>query len=174
MIWQNAKQRVPHPTSESLTTTVCRVPKIETSFTDAALVGTGGWIRLAQMAKQSGLLTALCKGIRLKRRQRGASDEEMPWSLIASLAVGTGALTDLDALRTNQEEPVLLGLTEAPSGRSRQHRPSLSTSLLLRVTSRSFFDGTLMEVDGRLFEGGHKGYSGEPSYWFYSVFIGEI
>ena len=57
------------------------------------------------------------QAVHLKVRRRGASDAEMLWSLIASLAAGHGALSDLDALRVNPAGQVLLGLSEAPSGR---------------------------------------------------------
>ena len=35
---------------------------------------------------------------RVKQRDRSASNAEMPWSLIASLAAGNAALSDVDAL----------------------------------------------------------------------------
>ena len=182
-----------------MTTIIRQPPKIEIDFTDAALAGTGGWALLAKMAKQTGRLIALGQGIRLKRRQRGASDAEMLWSLIASLTAGNGALSDLDALRADPAGQTLLGLTEAPSGRRlgehltrfgseqvatlRQCTHQLAQQVAPAVIEHQvaalgyvpvFVDGTAIEVDGRLFEGAHKGYNGELPYWLHSVFLGRL
>lgn len=182
-----------------MTTIIPQPAKIEIDFTDAALVGTGGWALLAQMAKRTGLLTALGDGIRLKKRRRGASDAEMLWSLIASLAAGNGALSDLDALRINPAGQELLGLSEAPSGRRlgeylARFGEKQVTALRLCVHQLAqqvapaiiehqvaslgyvpvFVDGTAIEVDGRLFEGARKGYNGEPQYWLHNIFVGGL
>ena len=74
-------------------------PKIEIDFTDARLTGQGGWALLARAARELELPRRLSEAVRLKRRDRGASDGEMLWSLVASLSAGNGALSDLDALR---------------------------------------------------------------------------
>lgn len=174
-------------------------PKIDIDFTDAALVGTGGWSLLARMAQRTGLLEGLSQQIRLKRRRRGASDAEMLWSLIASLAAGNGALSDLDALRADLPGQTLLGLSETPSGRrlgeylgrfSTQHVLSLQrlaqhvaeqvapAVIAHQVTTQGyvpvFIDGTAIEVDGRLFEGAGKGYDGTMQYWLHTVFLGGL
>ena len=172
---------------------------VEIDFTDAALVGTGGWSLLAKMAQQTELLRSLSQAVHLKVRRRGASDAEMLWSLIASLAAGHGALSDLDALRVNPAGQVLLGLSEAPSGRrlgeylsrfgrdevtalrgvvqalAQQVAPAIIDH---HVTTQGyvpvFIDGTAIEVDGHLFEGAGKGYNGEPQLWLHNVFLGGL
>ena len=85
-------------------------------FTDAQLTGFGGWSVLGQMAARLDLPRAL-SAVSVKQRARGASDAETLWSLIASLAAGNGALSDLDALREDRVGQRLLGLGQAPSGR---------------------------------------------------------
>ncbi len=182
-----------------MTTIIPQPPKIEIDFTDAALTGTGGWSLLAQMAKRSGLLTALGESICLKRRRRGASDAEMLWSLIASLAAGNGALSDLDALRADPVGQALLGLSDAPSGRrlgeylcrfggaevarlraiahqlARQVAPAIVEHCVkTQGYVPVFVDGTAIEVDGRLFEHARKGYNGEQQYWLHNVFLGGL
>ena len=91
-------------------------PKIEIDFTDARLTGQGGWALLARAARALELPRRLSEAVRLKRRDRGASDGEMLWSLVASLSAGNGALSDLDALRVDPVGCELLGLRQAPSG----------------------------------------------------------
>lgn len=182
-----------------MTTITPQPPKIEINFTDAALTGTGGWSLLAQMAKRTGLLAALGDSIRLKRRRRGASDAEMLWSLIASLAAGNGALSDLDALRADSAGQALLGLSDVPSGRrlgeylsrfgeaevtrlraiahqlARQVAPAIVEHCVkTQGYVPVFVDGTAIEVDGRLFEHARKGYNGEQQYWLHSLFLGGL
>ena len=123
----------------------------------------------------------------------------MLWSLIASLAVGNGVLSDLDALRADPVGQRLLGLTVCPSSRrlgeylSRFDESDVGDLLKLtrtltehiapvviehEVAGRDyvpvFIDGTAIEVDGRLFEGAAKGYNGEVQYWLHGVFIGGL
>lgn len=90
---------------------------VDIDFTDAQLTGQGGLAFLAQLARETGLLEQIAQRIRLKQRRRGASDAEMLWSLVASLASGNGALSDLDALRQDPATAQLLGLGTVPSGR---------------------------------------------------------
>ena len=172
---------------------------VEIDFTDAALTGTGGWTLLAQMAQRTGLLKSLSEAIHLKTRKRGASDAEMLWSLIASLAAGNGALSDLDALRDDTTGQTLLGLSEAPSGRrlgeylsrfgqddvtalrdvvqalARQVAPAIVDH---QVTTQGyvpvFVDGSAIEVHGQLFEGAARGYNGKTQLWLHSVFLGGL
>lgn len=188
-----------HPTSAAMTTIIAQPPYVEMDFTDAALVGTGGWCLLARMARQTGLLQSLQNAVRLKRRQRGASDSDMLWSLIASLAAGNGALSDLDALRADAAGQTLLGLSESPSSRrlgeylgrlgtdevsalrgvTRQVAQQVAPAVIDHYNTTLgyvpvFVDGTAIEVDGRLFECAHKGYNGEPQLWLHNVFVGGL
>ena len=174
-------------------------PKIEIDFTDARLTGQGGWALLANVARGLDLPRRLSEAVRLKRRDRGASDGEMLWSLVASLSAGNGALSDLDALRDDPVGCELLGLRRAPSGRrlgeylsrfgaagvdalqgvardlSRQLAP---TAVAHEVATRGyvpvFVDGSAIEVDGALFEGAGKGYDGTMQYWLHGVFVGPL
>ena len=61
----------------------------------------GGWALLARAAWKLGLLEPLGSAVAVERRDRGASDSEMLWSLIASLSVGNGALSDVNPLRAD-------------------------------------------------------------------------
>ena len=91
--------------------------KVEIGFTDDRLTGTGGAALLAEVARRFGLAERLADAVSVKRRNRGASDAETQWSVIASLAAGNGSLSDLDALRGDGVQRELLGLSSAPSGR---------------------------------------------------------
>lgn len=178
---------IPHP------------PKVEIDFTDAQLTGIGGWSLLARMAQQSGLLEQLAETIHVKKRRRGASDAQMLWALIASLAAGNGALSDLDALCADPVGQRLLGLEQVPSSRrlgeylSRFDETavdgllslarSLSQQIVPAIIQHEldqkgyvplFIDGTAIEVDGALFEEAAKGYNGEVQYWLHGVFLGGL
>jgi len=167
-------------------------------FTDAQLTGFGGWSVLGQMAERLGLPEAL-SAVSVKRRARGASDAETLWSLIASLAAGNGALSDLDALREDRVGRRLLGLGHVPSGRrlgeylARVDEAQVETLLAVarglagqvapavveheaavRGYVPVFVDGTAIEVDGRLFEEARRGYDGTRQYWLHGVFIGAL
>ena len=194
------------PGDETITPQVRRMskiipnpPKIEIDFTDARLTGQGGWALLARAARELELPRRLSEAVRLKRRDRGASDGEMLWSLVASLSAGNGALSDLDALRVDPVGCELLGLRQAPSGRrlgeylsrfddsgvdalhrvtrdvARQLAP---TAVAHEVAERGyvpvFVDGSAIEVDGALFEGAGKGYDGTMQYWLHGVFVGPL
>lgn len=172
---------------------------VDIDFTDAQLTGQGGLTFLAQLARDSGLLEQFPQRIRFKRRRRGASDAEMLWTLVASLASGNGALSDLDALRQDPATAQLLGIDTLPSGRrlgeylSRMGSAQLDalqtiahhlaryvapTILDHQVETLGyvpvFVDGTAIEVDGRLFEGAGKGYAGSLQYWLHGVFVGGL
>ena len=181
-------------------TTITPTPaKIDIDFTDAQLTGHGGWAFLARMARSLELPRQLTQALRLKRRRRGASDAEMLWSLIASLAVGNGALSDLDALRGDPVGCRLLGLGQAPSSRrageylarfgaaeveallgvARRLSAAVAPSVIAHeVASRGyvplFIDGTAIEVAGRLFEQAAPGYDGQTQYWLHGVFLGGL
>src|SRR5690554_3822618 len=88
---------------------------VDIDFTDAQLTGQGGLAFLAQLARETGLLEQIAQRIRLKQRRRGASDAETLWSLVASLASGNGALSDLDALRQDPATAQLLDFSTVPS-----------------------------------------------------------
>ncbi|WP_163560832.1 transposase [Halomonas sp. NO4] len=83
---------------------------VDIDFTDTQLTGQGGLAFLAQLAPESGLLDQFAQRIRLKQRRRASSDAEMVWSLVASLASGNGALSDLDALCQDPATARLLGI----------------------------------------------------------------
>ena len=84
--------------------------KVEHDFTDDRLTGFGDASALAAMAKRMGLFRALTDAVSVKTRRRGPSDSSMLWALIASLASGSGALSDLDSLRFDGAACRLLGL----------------------------------------------------------------
>ncbi len=100
-----------------MASTAPRPLKVEHEFTDVRLTGFGGWSALALTAERLGLFGNLAEGVSVKVRRRGASDGESLWALVASLAAGGGALSDLDALRADPAARRLLGLRHAPSGR---------------------------------------------------------
>lgn len=182
-----------------MSTLIPQPPRVEIDFTDAALTGQGGWSLLGAMARRLGLPEQLSASLQLKQRRRGASDAEMLWSLVASLASGNGALSDLDALRADEAGQQLLGLDKAPSSRRLgEYLSRFSTAeveALLGVARRLtaqvapavikhevaqrgylpvFVDGTAIEVEGELFEDAGRGYDGELQYWLHGVFLGGL
>lgn len=182
-----------------MTTVTPSPPRVDLDFTDARLTAQGGLAFLARMGRELELPRRLAQAIQLKRRRRGASDGEMLWSLVASLAAGNGSLSDLDALRVHETDRVLLGLEAAPSGRRlgeylARFQPEHVDALLgvarglVRQVAASviegerdargyvpvFIDGTAIEVDGELFEGAAPGYDGQPQYWLHGVFVGGL
>ena len=92
-------------------------PKVEFEFTDLDLTGFGGASILARTARRHGLFELLEEAVSVKVRDRGASDAETLWAMIASLCGGHGSLSDLDALRADGAAQVLLGLREVPEAR---------------------------------------------------------
>lgn len=182
-----------------MTKIIPQPPRVDIDFTDAALTGHGGWSLLAAIAQSLGLPQALASAVQLKHRRRGASDAEMLWSLVASLAAGNGALSDLDALRADMAGQKLLGLEAAPSGRrlgeylsrfgkaevnalmgvARQVMGQVAPTVIdHEVSTRGylplFIDGTAIEVDGDLFENAARGYNGEMQLWLHNVFLGGL
>ena len=174
-------------------------PRVDIDFTDAQLTGHGGWSLLAAIARRLQLPERLAASLQLKQRRRGASDAEMLWSLVASLASGNGALSDLDALRADTVGQTLLGLEAAPSSRrlgeylmrfgpaevdalvavARSLTKQVAPAVIEHeVTHRGyvplFIDGSAIEVDGALFEGAARGYNGEVQYWLHGVFLGGL
>jgi len=172
---------------------------IDIDFTDERLTGRAGYTFIAEQAERLGLTESLNSMVRVKKRQRGASDQQMLWSLVASLASGQGHLSDVDALRCDTVAMQLLGLEEVPDSRrlgeylSRfdEHSIKALSDVVNKLTHRIardvidheqsekgyvpiFVDGTGIEVDGRLFEGAAYGYSGDLQYWLHTVFIGGL
>ena len=90
---------------------------MEFEFTDLDLTAFGGASILAQAARRLGLFELLGEAVSVKVRNRGASDPETLWAIIASLARGHGSLSDLDALRADRVAGALLGLREVPEAR---------------------------------------------------------
>ena len=87
-----------------------RPPKVGFEFTDPDLTAFGGASVLAQTARQFGLFELLDTAVSVKVRNCGATDTETLWAIIASLARGHGALSDLDALHADTVPSTLLGL----------------------------------------------------------------
>ncbi len=173
--------------------------KVEIGFTGDRLTGTGGAALLAEAARRFGLPERLAEAVSVKKRNRGASDAETQWSVIASLASGNGSLSDLDALREDGVQRELLGLSSAPSGRRageflsrltkrdveslRGVARHLSRCVAPEVVAHEleekgyvpvFVDGTGIEVSGRLFEHAARLYTGERGYWLHAVFVGGL
>ena len=115
-------------------------------FTDLGLTGFGGSSILAHTARRFELFRLLGEAVSVKVRDRGASDAEMLWSMIASLARGHGALSDLDALRADTVACALLGLERAPE--SRRGRPSPRRRPQPQVRSRSRLQRRYNRVSG--------------------------
>ena len=173
--------------------------KVEQDFTDARLTGFGGCSALALTAERLGLFQDLSEGVRIKVRRRGASDGESLWALVASLAAGGGALSDLDGLRSDPAALRLLGLSHGPSGRRMGEFLSkvsesdveglLETARRLarrvapaviehEVEARGFVpvfvDGTEIEVGGELFEGAGLSYGAKRALLLHGVFVGGL
>ena len=65
--------------------------KIEIDFTDERITASAGSVFLSGLTEKLGLDDEIRKAVQLKKRARGASDEEMLLSLIYSLAGGDGS-----------------------------------------------------------------------------------
>ena len=154
-----------------------RPPKVEFEFTDLDLTAFGGASILAQTARRLGLFDLLGEAVSVKVRNRGASDAQTLWAIIASLARGQGSLSDLDALRADRVASALLGLRKVPEARRAGEwlarlRPAdvkglwrVAVEFAGRVAPSVvdhevgtkgyvplFIDATGIEVDGRLFQ----------------------
>lgn len=192
---------MPKPTRKvrQMKTLLPSPPKVDHDFADDRLTGFGGASALAAMAKRMGLFRALADAVSVKTRRRGPSDSSMLWALIASLASGNGALSDLDRLRADPSARKMLGLRECPSGRrmgeflSKMAKSDieglegaarmLAAQVALEIVRHEveeqgfahvFPDGTCIEVDGKLFEGAEKNYNGDRSLLMHAVFIGRL
>ena len=176
-----------------------RPPKVEFEFTDLDLTGFGGASILARTARRHGLFELLEEAVSVKVRDRGASDAETLWAMIASLCRGHGSLSDLDALRADGVARVLLGLREVPEARrAGEWLSRIGTadvkglwSAAVRFAERVapaiveheletrgylplFIDATGIEVDGALFERARRNYDGERGYWLHAAFAGGL
>lgn len=179
-----------------MTTIRPQPPRVEVDFTDARITAQGGLAFVGQLARELDLAPRLGEAAALKRRRRGASDAEMLWSLVASQCTGSAALSDVDALRSDEVAQYLLGLEQVPSGRRlgeylarfgdqqiagleqvvRELSQALAPSVLAHALDEHgyvpvFIDGTAIEVDGALFEGAGVGYDGTRQYWLHTVFV---
>ena len=176
-----------------------RPPKVEFEFTDLDLTAFGGASVLARTARHFGLFELLDEAVSVKVRNRGASDTEILWAVVASLARGHGALSDLDALRADTVASTLLGLGNVPEARrAGEWLGRMSTSdvkglwhaaveFATRVAPAIvdhevqtkgyvpvFIDATGIEVDGQLFQRARKDYNGNRGYWLHATFLGGL
>ncbi len=173
--------------------------KIEIEFTDEKITPSAGSIFLSAIADKLGLPKQLRSAIKLKKRARGASDEEMLLSLIYSLAQGDGAILDVDRLGQDDARRELLGLQRVPNHRRLgeylgRFDDTACESLLSVARTQAervidsvvehevktkgyvpvFVDGTGLEVQGQYFEGAGKLYDGSLGYWLHASFIGRL
>ena len=179
---------------------VTKIPKIEIDFCDRNLTGKGGLAFLGRVARHVDLLGDLERLPALKRRARGVSDARRTWTLIASLACGNGALSDLDALGWDRAACALLGVQwrDPDARRTGEHLARFGPSDVeeLRAVGRKvagwiapavierwvaelgyvplFVDGSQIEVQGRNFEGAAKDYKGDVSFQLGAAFLGEL
>ena len=176
-----------------------RPPKVEMDFTDLNLTAYGGSSILAEIARKYGLFELLADAVRVKVRNRGATDAETLWAMIACLARGDGALSDLDALRADAVARTLLGLHNVPEARragewlakvrtgdvkglweaARRFAERVAPLVCAHeVETRGyvplFIDATGIEVDGELFERARRDYEGRRGYWLHAVFLGGL
>jgi len=84
--------------------------KIEIDFTDDPITCNAGSVFLSQIAEALGLPTRVQRALKIKKRNRGATDSETIMSMIYSLAQGNGSLSDLDRLKADESQGTLLGL----------------------------------------------------------------
>ena len=154
---------------------------------------------LAQVAKRFGLFELLGEAVLVKVSNRGASDAEALWAIIASLARGHGALPELDALRSDAVARALLGIGHVPEARrAGEWLARLRTGdvkdlwdAAVRFAERVapaivahevdvggyvplFIDATGIEAEGGLFERTRKEYEGNRGYWLHATFLGGL
>ena len=168
-------------------------------FTDLDLTAFGGASILAQTAKRLGLFELLGEAVSVKVRNRGASDAQTLWAIIASLARGQGSLSDLDALRADGVGSALLGLRHVPDARcagewlarlkavdvkglwraavefaSRVAPAVIDHEVGTKGHAPLFIDATGSEVDGRLFQRARKDHDGNRGCWLHATFLGGL
>ncbi len=173
-----------------------RPPKVECEFKDLDLTAFGGTSVLAPAAK---LFELLGEAVSVKVSNRGASDAETLWAIVASLARGHGSLSDLDPLRADGVARALLGLRQVPEARragewlvrlgaadvkglwdaavrfAERVAPAIvAHEVEARGCVALFTDATGIEVDGHLFERARKGCDGHRGYWLHATFLGGL
>ena len=176
-----------------------RPPKVDMDFTDLNLTAYGGSSILAQTARRYGLFELLDEAVRVKVRNRGATDAETLWAIVACLSRGDGSLSDLDALRADAVARTLLGLRDVPEARragewlarlrtvdvkglweaARRFAERVAPLVVAHeVETRGyvpvFLDATGIEVDGALFERARRDWEGRRGYWLHAVFLGGL
>jgi len=176
-----------------------RPPKVEMDFTDLNLTAYGGASILAETARRYGLFELLADAVRVKVRNRGATDAETLWAMIACLARGDGALSDLDALRADPVARTLLGVRNVPEARragewlakvrtgdvkglweaARRFAERVAPLIVAHEVETKgyvplFVDATGIEVDGELFERARRDWEGRRGYWLHAVFLGGL
>ena len=172
---------------------------ISIDFTDDQISSFSGSVFISRLARQFGLKRLLSDAVRLKVRNRGASDAEFLQSLIFCLAAGQGHLCDVDRLGADDLRQTLLGLESVPDSRRvsdylarfgtdsvealRSVAHSVSAKVVGKVASHGqstlgyvpvFADGTAIEVTGDSFQGAGIGYNDEPQLWMHSIFIDKL
>ena len=173
--------------------------KIEVDFTDAKLTPVAGSLFIANIAEQMKLPDLLADHIKLKKRNRGCDDKTSLLGLIYNFCAGNGTLSDMDSLRADTTAVSILGLDDVPSSKRmgeylqrfspdsvkslyavirqlcKQITPEIINHCLNQQDYISVFvDGTEIEVDGKLFEQAHVGYSGNRQYWLHNIFVGGL
>ena len=176
-----------------------RPPKVDMDFTDLNLTAYGGSSILAQTARRYGLFELLDEAVRVKVGNRGATDAETLWAIVACLSRGDGSLSDLDALRADAVARTLLGLRDVPEARragewlarlrtvdvkglweaARRFAERVAPLVVAHeVETRGyvpvFLDATGIEVDGALFERARRDWEGRRGYWLHAVFLGGL
>ncbi len=176
-----------------------RPPKVTFGFTDLDITAFGGSSILSRTAHEFGLFDLLDGAVSVKVRNRGASDLETLWSIIACLARGHGSLSDLDGLRSDRAASLLLGLRWVPESRRAGEWLSrldvtdirglwnaavafagrVAPSIIAHEVETKgyvplFMDATGIEVDGHLFERTGKDYNGNRGYWLHGTFVGGL
>ena len=172
--------------------------RVKVDFTDDCLTQHGGLVFLKDTADEVDLLERLKEFKPIKQRQRGASDLDNLWSLIALLASGRGRLQDLDDLKANAAERLMLGLSEVSTSRRmsdwlsgvtpahveslRDLTNDLAKQLVQPVIAEEkarlgyvpiFVDGSDIEVRGHQ-EGAVKTYGDFRKYWLHAAFVGPM
>lgn len=176
-----------------------RPRKVALDTTDDCLTDHGGLTFLMAAARRLQLIPLLSRFLFCKRRQRGASDVENLWSLIATLACGDGTLQDQDRLKGSRANRALLGLRHVAGSRrmgewlsklTTRHADSLrglatrlarliaptiiAAEVKLRGYAPVFVDGTMIEVKGKNFVGAKYVYTKKKALWLYAAFIGRL
>jgi hypothetical protein len=177
-----------------------KIPEnIQIDFTDDQISSFSGSVFISRLARHFGLERLLSESVRLKVRNRGASDVEFLQSLIFCLAAGQGHLCDVDRLGADDVRQMLLGLDAVPDSRRvsdylarfdlesvtalREVAHTVAQKVVGKVAAHAndtlgyvpiFADGTAIEVTGEHFQGARKGYNAEPQYWLHSVFVDRL